>query len=342
LAGIPEGDGGALWEASKLEEKDGEKMKLIIMKPFGAGKTGPALIRILLAVLIALVPVQALCYKTGVEREPFSAVIGYSSSIFTHLVKENAQAAAKLWSNLVIRNNNGSAETRIFQNCSEMEKELKSGKIDMVILLSTEYLGLKNRGLLEPFFISARGEELYDTFILITRRDSGIHSVGDLRGKAFLQQSGSHCEIHRLWFDMLMMKQGVHEPERFFSSLKEVVTPSQAVMPVFFKRADACILSRRSFDVMAELNPQLRKDLRIIEASTPVATGVICIRKGCDSRQRERLIEVLETLDRDVEGKQLLTLFRMSRLVPFRPEYMTSVEAFLKEYNELRTRSRKR
>jgi len=317
-------------------------MKDVIMKPLGAGKTAPAIIRILLAVLIAIVPVQASCYQKAGEREPFTAVIGYSSSIFTHLVKENSQAAARLWSNLVIRNNNGSAETRIFQNCSEMEKELKEGKIDLLILLSNEYLGLKNRGLLEPLFISARGEELYDTFILITRKDSGIHSVVDLRGKAFLQQSGSHCEIHRLWFDMLMMKQGVHEPGRFFSFLKDVIGPSQAVMPVFFKRADACILSRRSFDVMAELNPQLRRDLQIIEASTPVATGVICIRKGCDRVQRERLIEVLETLDRDVEGRQLLTLFRMSRLVPFRPEYLTSVEAFLKEYNELRTRSRKR
>jgi ABC-type phosphate/phosphonate transport system substrate-binding protein len=139
-----------------------------------------------------------------------------------------------------------------------------------------------------------------------------------------------------------MMKQGVHEPERFFSSLKEVVTPSQAVMPVFFKRADACILSRRSFDVMAELNPQLRKDLQIIEASAPVATGVICIRKGYDSRQRQWLKDILETLDRDVEGRQLLTLFRMNRLVQFQPEYLASMEAFLKEYSELRARNRKK
>lgn len=71
-----------------------------------------------------------------------------------------------------------------------------------------------------------------------------------------------------------------------------------------------------------------------------MSTGVICIRKGYDSRQRQWLKDILETLDRDVEGRQLLTLFRMSRLVPFQPEYLASMEAFLKEYNELKTRSR--
>lgn len=317
-------------------------MKGIIINPLGAVKTGPTLIYILLVVFIALAPTQGFCYQKGVENEPFSAVIGYSSSIFTHLVKENAQAAAKLWSNFVIRKKNGTAETRIFKNFSEMEKELKAGKIDLIILLSNEYLGLKSRGLLEPLFISARGEELYDTFILVTRKDSGIHSLRELKGKSFLQLSGSACEIHRLWFDMLMMKLGVREPEQFFSSLKEVIGPSQAIMPVFFKRADACILSRRSFEVIAELNPQLRNELQIIDGSTPVATGVICIRKSCNGRQREGLIEVLETLNRDVEGRQLLTLFRMNRLITFRPEYLASMEDFLREYRELRARNRNR
>lgn len=231
------------------------------MKPFISGKPCTALIRILLALFIALVPAHGFSSVKEGEIKPYSADIGYSSSIFTHLVKENAQAAAKLWSNLVIRKKNGTSETRIFENFSEMEKELKEGKVDLVILLSNEYLGLKSRGLLEPIFISARGEELYDTFILVTRKDSCIHSMRELRGKAFLQQCGSSSEIHRLWFDMLMMKHGVCEPERFFSSMKEVITPAQVVMPVFFKRADGCIVSRRSFDVMAELNPQLRKDL---------------------------------------------------------------------------------
>jgi len=305
-------------------------------------KPNSAAVGILLALILTVLPLRGWGAEPVSGVEPFTPVIGYSSNTFTNVVKENAQAAAKLWSNLVIKKKNGIAETRIYHGCSDMEQDLATGKVDLVVLLSNEYLGLKNRALLEPLFISARGQELYDNFILLVRKEAGIHSIKDLRGKTFIHQAGNSSEIHRIWFETLMMKEGVRNQEHFFSSIKEVISPSQALMPVFFKRADACILSRQSFDVMAELNPQLRKDLTVIAESRPLATGVIAVRKDYNSRHREMLQEVLETLDQDVQGKQLLTLFRMSALVPFRQNYLQSMVEFLKEYNELITRNRKR
>jgi phosphonate transport system substrate-binding protein len=297
---------------------------------------------ILPALFLTVHPIQAWGAEPGSGVEPFTPVIGYSSSTFTYVVKENAQAAAKLWSNLVIKKKKGIAETRIYNGCSDMEKDLVAGKVDLVVLRSNEYLELKNRALLEPLFISARGQELYDNFILLVRRESGIHSIKELRGKSFIQQAGNSSEIHRIWFETLMLKEGVHDQEHYFSSIKEVMSPSQALMPVFFKSADACILSRRSFEVMAELNPQLHKDLTVIAESRPLATGVIAVRKDYNNRHREMLKEVLETLDQDVQGRQLLTLFRMTSLVPYRQVYLQSMGEFLKEYHELKAKTRKR
>ena len=296
----------------------------------------------LLALFLSVHPFQVWGAEPGGGVEPFTPVIGYSSSTFTNVVKENAQAAAKLWSNLVIKKKNGIAETKIYHGCFDIEKDLTAGKVDLVVLLSNEYLDLKNRDLLEPLFISVRGQELYDNFILLVRKESGIRTIKELRGKAFIHQAGNSSEIHRIWFETLMMKEGVRDQEHYFSSIKEVMSPSQALMPVFFKRADACILSRYSYEVMSELNPQLRKDLVVIAESRPLATGVIAVRKDYNGRHREMLKEVLETLGKDVEGRQLLTLFRMSSLVPFRQVYLQSMGEFLKEYHELNAKNRKR
>jgi phosphonate transport system substrate-binding protein len=278
--------------------------------------------------------------QQSTEPPPFSATVGYSSSVFCYLDRENTQTAARLWANLMMRRKHGTAESRIFQSQAELERELQAGKLDLVVLLPNEYLGLRNRSLLEPLYVSTRTRGLYDTLLLVTRNDSGITTMRHLKGKNLMHPRGAANAVHRMWLETLTMRQGVREPNRYFSSMKEVITSSQALMPVFFRHADACIISRNSFDIMAELNPQLRTQMRIIEETAPMATGVICIRRSCDQRQRETLKEILDTLDHSVEGKQLLTLFRMSGLIPHRPSYLESSVVFLKKYNDLKNAAR--
>lgn len=296
----------------------------------------PVVIILLFVVLVACGAARRSFSQQGTVPPPFSAVVGYSSSVFCYLDRENSQAAARLWANLVLRRKNGNAETRVFQNQAELERQLQGGRLDLVVLLPNEFLSLANRSLLEPLYVSTRSNELYDSLLLIARNDSGIASMRNLRGKTLLHPRGAPNAVHRLWLETLTMQQGVRDPERYFSSQKEVISSSQALMPVFFRRADACVISRNSFNVMAELNPQLRSQMRVVEETVPMATGVICIRRGCDPRQREQLMEILNTLDQTVEGQQLLTLFRMSRLVPFRNAYLTSSEVFLNKYRQMK------
>lgn len=301
----------------------------------------PCLMTLLLAFAIVCCMIGESCSQPGEGNAHFSATVGYSSGVFCYLDRENAQTAARLWANLMMRRKNGSAETRIFKNQAELEHELQAGRLDLVVLLPNEYLSLRNRSLLEPLYLSTRSNELYDTLLLVTRNDNGITAMHQLKGKNLIHPRGAANAVHRLWLETLTMRQGVREPNRYFSSMKEVNSSSQALMPVFFKRGDACIISRNSFNVMAELNPQLRSQMQVIEETAPMATGVICIRRSCEKQQREPLREILETLDRSVEGRQLLTLFRMSGLIPYRPAYLESSVVFLKRYNDLKNVARR-
>jgi ABC-type phosphate/phosphonate transport system substrate-binding protein len=291
---------------------------------------------ILLCTLLAAGPETARGMDKG-GVEPFTPVIGFSSGTFAYIDKQNATAVARLWSEIIVRKRKGRAETKTYQNSSTLEKDLSRGKVDLVVLLAQEYLELKVRGLLEPLFISARENSLHEHFIVVVRKDSNIRTVRDLRHKLLVQQKSAFSSFHWIWLETLLMKQGVRNCKLYFSEIKEAQTPAQTLMPLFFKRADACILVRHSFEVMSELNPQLRNDLRVIEESRPLASAVIAIRRGYDSRHRELLKEILSTIDRDTQGRQLLTLFRMGRLVPFEPSFLATTEELLKEHNNLKS-----
>jgi hypothetical protein len=48
------------------------------------------------------------------------------------------------------------------------------------------------------------------------------------------------------------------------------------------------------------------------------------------------------TLHEDPEGQQMFVLFQLSRLTPFRPEYLKGTEALFAEHRKLKARLVKR
>jgi phosphonate transport system substrate-binding protein len=83
---------------------------------------------------------------------------------------------------------------------------------------------------------------------------------------------------------------------------------------------------------MVELNPQLGRQLRVLERSPGFVTGILAVRKDIHNPRRDAMVETLQEMHTDPKGRQLLTLFRCNRLVPFVAEHLASVEKVLREH----------
>jgi phosphonate transport system substrate-binding protein len=295
-----------------------------------------ALIPLLLFMLLAVTP------RAASGTEVLHTSVAFSKSTFLNVSKDQAQSIAALWTNIVAGKWGSTSNTRICSTLAEIETDIRSKKIDLVVLLSAEYLELREKVPLEPLFIPTKGKNLYDRLVLVVRKDSGSRSLTDLKGKTLLQQTDLSSDRRSLWLDTLLMRQGVRNPARFFSSAQKMTKPSTSIFAVFFRKADACIVTRRSLRVMAELNPQLSRDLLVLEESPPWPTSIIAVRKGLPVQHRETIQEVLGTLEQSTQGKQLLTLFRMDSLVSFRPEYLTQMEGLFRENRDLKLHLAKR
>ena len=250
--------------------------------------------------------------------------------------KDQAQTVVSLWTTLVAGKWGGTSSTRICTTLAEFKRASAQKKIDLVVLLPAEYLQLREKESLAPLFISVKDKNLYDQFVLVVRKDSGARSLADLKGKKLLQKAELSADGRSLWLDTLLMRQGVRNPKRFFVNAREETKASASIFAVFFKKADCCVVTRRSLRVMAELNPQLSRELLVLEESPPWPISIVAVRKGLALQHRNTIQEVLGTLDKSTQGKQLLTLFRMDRLVPFRPEYLSQMEKLFRENRRLK------
>jgi ABC-type phosphate/phosphonate transport system substrate-binding protein len=299
-------------------------------------------------IFFSLVSPSHLCAERGEEdsgtvQKP-TLIVGYSSKLLSHVDVNDAKAATKVWTEMLIRKKGifKKTDTFIIQDLTSLEKAVKAKAVDVVVLLPQDFIEIRNRVPLEPIFSSAIPRGVYEEFIVLVRKDQAIDKLSDLRGKRLLVEIGQRGTIPAFWLDTLLTRERLPEGKEFFSSIKEANKISQAVLPVFFRQADVCLTSRYAFETMAELNPQVGKDLKVIATSPGFLTGVICFRRDFYAQYKDHLDDSLRSLHTDPQGKQILTLFRISQLIPFEPSHLETVEALLKEHQILTTKLAKR
>jgi ABC-type phosphate/phosphonate transport system substrate-binding protein len=288
-------------------------------------------ILLLLLCCCAISTAAETAQKSGAGEKPL--VVAFTPQAFFNVDPRDAIGAVKVWINNADRKLGNNPETTVLylKSQPEVENALAGNEVDILVSIADEFINLRDSFNLLPVLSTDYGRKFYDELLLLVRADSSITSIEQLRGKSLRMEGGQKGTIPMKWLYSLLNSSGITSPKEFFGSINEFPKANQIIMPVFFGQADACIASLTSFETMSELNPQLGKKLRILAKSPGFATGIISVRKVVKNRRRDELIEALRTMDGETKGKQVLTIFRINRLVPFRNEHLASVEKLFKE-----------
>ena len=93
-----------------------------------------------------------------------SVVVGYSSKVFSDVDIKDAQAATKVWTDMLVRKTGGSfskSEAIIFNDLTAPDNLLKAKMIDIVVLFSTEFVEMRTRAPLVPIFAVDYGKYFF-------------------------------------------------------------------------------------------------------------------------------------------------------------------------------------
>lgn len=299
-------------------------------------------LRLAQASIFTLLTVFASCCSAkAAEPSLFHLNIGFSSRAFVNVPPEDIKIAVRILAGKVARNTIGSADSKIYDSPADIEQDFRAKKLDTIALTPDEFIKLENRVLLDPIMVTATSKGHEVELLLMVRKDSGIRSFGDLRNRrlAIAEKESRYANMYSIWLETLIMRKGLSGDARFFSAVTETKKPSQALMQVFFRKADACIITGQLLDVSVELNPQIGRELTVIERLPKLAGGIIAMRRDLPEVYKQRLRQALLTLHEDQEGKQLFVLFQLKKLVPYRPEYMRATVALYAEHRTLRQRN---
>lgn len=297
---------------------------------------------IFLAVLISLINSSLLYAEQSVGGSKILRT-GFSPRVVPEVDQRDAKIAMELWTRELARGIGikTTPQTVIFKNSGELIDSVKRGEMTVVTLTILEYLQIRDKAPMTPIIVSSSGADKGRQFVLIARKDSGIKSVADLRGRSIMMLSEKKFETSRIWLDVLLMRAGYRGSIQFFSQTRES-SSAQAIMGVFFKQSDAALVSFKALEISKTLNPQISSQLMIIAESNHLHGNVTCVPTMVDEQLKKVIEKTSLHLHETMAGKQIFTLFQADRVLPFTSAYLGGVEALLRDRDRLLAKQGKR
>jgi ABC-type nitrate/sulfonate/bicarbonate transport system substrate-binding protein len=238
--------------------------------------------------------------------------IGIDPETWQGLNHNDANAAIIAWMKTILQQRRLAmeVETRLFGSAEEVEQALRSGQVDAVSMLTSHFLSLDPGLRPNQVFIPARNHSIYERYVLLTRRNSGIENASGLRGRPLVMQSNTRSGLAAAWLDTLLSRQSPESADVVMQAVSKVERPSKAVLMVFFGQADACVVTTNVFELAAELNPQLHENLHVIAISPEVVPAVFFFRPDYVVPERTEMEKAIVGLHETEAGLQSLTLFQ--------------------------------
>ncbi|MEI6207541.1 MAG: PhnD/SsuA/transferrin family substrate-binding protein [Desulfuromonadales bacterium] len=294
---------------------------------------------LLLAVIIWL---QSVCPAADKGDEaPKSFRTGFMQNVFYNTDPRDAKAVLEVHSREISRIMGLPLTPKVvmFSEMDSMAKALRKGELELAAIPSVEYLRIRKTIPLIPSFVGTNSNGQGITYVVITRKDSGIRSFSDLKGKSILIPAVAKYESSQIWLEVLLMKTDKGGRETFFSQVKESPKISNAIMGVFFKQVDAAIVTRSGLNTSRELNPQLDVQLTVLAESPNLSDAVVCLIPGTSERFRNQIYNAMLQLNDTKSGRQIYTIFQTNGITPFKAEYLEGLENLISEHKHLRAKS---
>jgi ABC-type phosphate/phosphonate transport system substrate-binding protein len=246
---------------------------------------------------------------------------------------KDARAAIKLWIEEIGNQVGIKVSGQIINDIRDVTQKINSGHLDMAVTPTLDYLYFKDEINAEIFFSGIYHNNKSRKYVTIVHSENKQAPIVNTQGGILAVIE--HDTLSRLFLDTLLLRSNLQMADIFYSSILKKKKASQAVLSVFFKRADICVVPNSVYETMTELNPQVARKLKVVASSPTMLDTVGILRKGYDQSWKAPLTKSALELHRTTRGKQILLLFKMDRLIRSTPADLRSVQALIDEYEAL-------
>jgi ABC-type phosphate/phosphonate transport system substrate-binding protein len=261
--------------------------------------------------LSLLYPIATVCEEAFLKYAVSQKMIGDTN-------ENDALASVKIWTEslaeqLGIEKN---PLPHLYHDLVQLKDAVSNATADFFYITTEEYFHLRAYFDTQNCIVPVKNDSPYEKYILLAHKDSGILSLKDLAQSSLVMFDNSRMIVGPAWLDNLLFEENLGSLEKHFKSIELVSKVNMAILPVFFQKKNACFVTRDAYLIMAELNPQLLKQLVIVAESEPFVPAGLFFRKGYASSFKQRLYEEITQWTEIPSYRQLAVIFQLDGLIP--------------------------
>ena len=223
--------------------------------------------------------------------------------------------ALKPFSEYISKRLKTKCEIVIFPNVESLSVALTNGTINTGQVSSLEYVKLKEKFDIKPIIKGINDGSSNYKALLLVHKDSNFECLKELRGKKFVYSSKDSA--HGYLYPSLLIKTKLNSSiESYFGNITRTQKDVDGILSVYYKQADIVSASSRSYELLCQLKPQLRRQLKILNASEPITSDPIFLyEKNFNDKSKIKILKKeLLNMHRVPEGSKILLLFKISQM----------------------------
>jgi ABC-type phosphate/phosphonate transport system, periplasmic component len=202
-----------------------------------------------------------------------------------------------------------SGKILVVEKMHMLSQALKEGRVDLFHDSVVPTLVLSKRAGSVPILRQWKYGEADYKGLIVVKKNSGINSLGDLKGKVIAFEephSTSATVLPRMLLEEKKFKLiQIKNPDTVKPDAIGYVYGSDgnSINVLLTGRADAATTIHREFD---RLKPEIRDSLKVLDTTVSVPRTLVAVRKDLDPKLLKDLKEILLNMDKDAEGQGVL------------------------------------
>jgi phosphonate transport system substrate-binding protein len=281
------------------------------------------------SVLMAAVIVAAI---QAAEPAPANLVrIGIVAALFRDIPDGTVKASAEPFRKLMESETGRTGEVLTIKDDSTVIRELLDGKVQLGVLQGFEFAwALQKKVDLKPLVIAVNQDHNLRA-LLVVKKDNPVKNLDELKGKTLGQpvHVKDHC---RLFLARGLEKLG-QKPDTFFGKTTNSPTLEDAVDDLVDGLVDAALVDGIGLARYEQRKPARFAKVRVLEQSVIFPATVVVYHPGTfDAETLDRFTKALLGAADNTEGKDMLTMWRLTAFEPLPKEYSRVLKEIAKTY----------
>lgn len=267
--------------------------------------------------------------------------LGALSNIIDGVDIKDAEAAFKIWTDSFLKRLRNKRiydfdfEGKIYSDLKSLKADVDNKSINFFNVSTIEYFSLVDRAKFIPFLSGTNHpSHNFDVYLIITNVNNHVDDLKQLKNVSISIPKSIEKSIGNHWLKSLLREELGKTNFNSISFLSSKQKDSEAMLSVFFDKTDYVLITESSFDLGCELNPSLKSKIKILQRSENLLNGVFAYRVGTDPYTVKSISDVAIDIHKDIEGKQILNLFKIQKIIQVTEKDIVESEAVINKYNK--------